>query len=287
MQGGPDENLNMQGLLHNLGQIIVDENPPRYVAEETERLLYENLEEDMLDSIVDIENTDDGGINSVIRISRPTPMDIKGTLKYRDAGTGRETKFYIHIKLDDDGQYAGVMKQKPQALIFIKKFISLPLNAPIESANRLVFNVLSLARELRGQTVATIVTFDITKVAKLYTMNAIRTTARPLKFKFSFNEKKKRNKHGMYIKNGMYVPINYVMEALDPVRYATLTLPAVFEDSDGGGKKNYTNRKYTMKTRKNKKSKKRWSLKYKKSINCKRPRGFSQRQYCKYGRKKN
>jgi hypothetical protein len=44
--------------------------------------------------------------------------------------------------------------------------------------------------------------------------------------------------------------------------------------------------KYTMKTRKNKKSKKRWSLKYKKSINCNRPRGFSQRQYCKYGRKK-
>lgn len=29
-----------------------------------------------------------------------------------------------------------------------------------------------------------------------------------------------------------------------------------------------------------------WSLKYKRSINCKRPRGFSQRQHCKYGRKK-
>jgi hypothetical protein len=27
-----------------------------------------------------------------------------------------------------------------------------------------------------------------------------------------------------------------------------------------------------------------WSLKYKKSINCRRPRGFSQRQHCKYGR---
>lgn len=45
-------------------------------------------------------------------------------------------------------------------------------------------------------------------------------------------------------------------------------------NSLGGSRKN-----------KNKKSKKRWSLKYKKSINCKRPRGFSQRQYCKYGRK--
>lgn len=40
-----------------------------------------------------------------------------------------------------------------------------------------------------------------------------------------------------------------------------------------------------MTKNKNKKSNKRWSLKYKKSINCKRPRGFSQRQYCKYGRK--
>ena len=28
-----------------------------------------------------------------------------------------------------------------------------------------------------------------------------------------------------------------------------------------------------------------WSMKYKKSINCKRPRGFSQKQHCKYGRK--
>jgi hypothetical protein len=28
-----------------------------------------------------------------------------------------------------------------------------------------------------------------------------------------------------------------------------------------------------------------WSIKYKKSINCNRPKGFSQKQYCKYGKK--
>jgi hypothetical protein len=40
--------------------------------------------------------------------------------------------------------------------------------------------------------------------------------------------------------------------------------------------------------KKQKKTKKRkWSQKYKKSINCKKPKGFSQKQYCKYGRKKN
>ena len=44
----------------------------------------------------------------------------------------------------------------------------------------------------------------------------------------------------------------------------------------GGNKKQH-------KTRKMKGGK--WSRKYKRSINCKRPRGFSQKQYCKYGRK--
>lgn len=29
-----------------------------------------------------------------------------------------------------------------------------------------------------------------------------------------------------------------------------------------------------------------WSLKYKRSINCKRPKGFSQKQHCKYGRRR-
>ncbi len=29
-----------------------------------------------------------------------------------------------------------------------------------------------------------------------------------------------------------------------------------------------------------------WSRKYKKGINCRKPRGFSQKQYCKYGRRR-
>ena len=29
-----------------------------------------------------------------------------------------------------------------------------------------------------------------------------------------------------------------------------------------------------------------WSIKYKRSINCNRPKGFSQKQYCKYGKNK-
>ena len=46
----------------------------------------------------------------------------------------------------------------------------------------------------------------------------------------------------------------------------------------------------TQMSKKKTKSKKqkggKWSLKYKKSINCKRPKGFSQKQYCKYTRKR-
>jgi len=39
--------------------------------------------------------------------------------------------------------------------------------------------------------------------------------------------------------------------------------------------------------KKRRKSKKggKWSRKYKRSINCRRPKGFSQRQHCKYGRR--
>ena len=33
-----------------------------------------------------------------------------------------------------------------------------------------------------------------------------------------------------------------------------------------------------------KSKKKKWSMKYKKSINCNNPKGFSQKQHCKYGK---
>jgi hypothetical protein len=35
----------------------------------------------------------------------------------------------------------------------------------------------------------------------------------------------------------------------------------------------------------NRTRKHKWSLKYKRSIDCNHPKGFSQRQHCKYGRK--
>ena len=52
-------------------------------------------------------------------------------------------------------------------------------------------------------------------------------------------------------------------------------------------KKQHTKKRHTKKGRTNKKVLKggKWSRKYKLSINCNKPKGFSQKQYCKYGRK--
>ena len=55
-------------------------------------------------------------------------------------------------------------------------------------------------------------------------------------------------------------------------------------NSYGGDFKRKTSKR--RKTFKKGKKGGKWSLKYKKSINCRKPKGFSQRQHCKYGRKK-
>jgi hypothetical protein len=56
-----------------------------------------------------------------------------------------------------------------------------------------------------------------------------------------------------------------------------LTLP---DDETAGGYKKRKLKRTRARTRKHK-----WSLKYKRSIDCNHPKGFSQRQHCKYGRK--
>jgi thiol-disulfide isomerase/thioredoxin len=58
------------------------------------------------------------------------------------------------------------------------------------------------------------------------------------------------------------------------------------EDPGTFQKQNHT-KKYKHKKNKTRKMYGgKWSLKYKRSINCKKPKGFSQKQYCKYGRNK-
>lgn len=59
-------------------------------------------------------------------------------------------------------------------------------------------------------------------------------------------------------------------------------IPIVRTKKDG---KSYHVSYMTKHPKTSKGGKGKWSRKYKKSINCNHPRGFSQKQYCKYSRK--
>lgn len=61
---------------------------------------------------------------------------------------------------------------------------------------------------------------------------------------------------------------------------------AMAEEQGGGRKRRSRRHRYTRVTKKAKRGGRKWSAKYKRSINCRRPRGFSQKQYCKYSRRR-
>lgn len=65
----------------------------------------------------------------------------------------------------------------------------------------------------------------------------------------------------------------------------TLVEDEKYNVEEGGYKKRKSNRKHPSKRIRARTRKHKWSLKYKRSIDCKHPKGFSQRQHCKYGRK--
>ena len=56
--------------------------------------------------------------------------------------------------------------------------------------------------------------------------------------------------------------------------------------STKGGKSKRSNRSRITRKKSHSKRGGKWSLKYKRIINCRKPKGFSQKQHCKYGRKK-
>ena len=56
--------------------------------------------------------------------------------------------------------------------------------------------------------------------------------------------------------------------------------------SDTRSKQQKSKRNTRNKPKSQQKTRKKWSNKYKTTIDCKNPKGFSQKQYCKYGRRK-
>ena len=72
--------------------------------------------------------------------------------------------------------------------------------------------------------------------------------------------------------------INTTMNSSGKFKSLTHKQRGGFVYSKNKNKYNFTSRSKSLKGGK-------WSRKYKKSINCRKPKGFSQKQYCKYGRK--
>jgi len=238
-------------------------------------------------------------IRSRIQIVRQNQI-VTG--EYINATTRDQENCKVTILLYDEMGYADTLGVNRQSIISIHSF---ECGVPLEYKKKLLFCVLEYIRDkVRTKMHTTTVAFskelglegigaeefyfdgkmvmegEINKIMKAcwpekYT-EPIHTPAPPAVFSSStpsyYPSPSQSQSQSSY--SGSYKPGSVHSTSVEP-------------PDRSGGKKNNTNRKYTMKTRKNKKSKKRWSLKYKKSINCKRPRGFSQRQYCKYGRKKN
>lgn len=79
-------------------------------------------------------------------------------------------------------------------------------------------------------------------------------------------------------------PVNSGLQSLNAQTFKLANQSTANSEGDKGGEPVVI--KTGGRRRTPKKGGKGWSAKYKKSINCRRPKGFSQRQHCKYGRKK-
>ena len=231
--------------------------------------MMDSLPKEEKDVDVDVE-----GVELKIRISRTGFNVVEGTGEYTIGHI--TTTCSIHITLQDVKNYALRIGSPAKYIIFIDKFEYSDDN--IECVKKMLFEVLDFIRTIRVGAAHTIVTCEKKTLGPFFLNQDQFSSMRMSKIPASA---------------AVYGFIDNIMRFLNPKEYTEprrrLLVPQFPDsDSDGGGKKNNTNRKYTIKTikNKNKKSKKKWSLKYKKSINCKRPRGFSQRQYCKYGLKK-
>ena len=86
---------------------------------------------------------------------------------------------------------------------------------------------------------------------------------------------------------------NFLQEAIDIINGTN----QILVNNVSGGKrkrstrkrrkqKKSTKKRIRRKKAKSRKKARKWSRKYKKSINCRKPKGFSQKQHCKYGRKR-
>tara|TARA_Y100000816_G_C26069458_1_gene562369 strand:+ start:478 stop:951 length:474 start_codon:yes stop_codon:yes gene_type:complete len=104
-----------------------------------------------------------------------------------------------------------------------------------------------------------------------------KTKKRGLKRWFLEDWRNQDGKVGYHSKSDIYRPTKRITKNT-PVTHSELTKKERRRARRTKRKVGYVHRFRTKKRKK-------WSNSYKKSINCRRPKGFSQKQYCKYGRK--
>jgi len=93
-----------------------------------------------------------------------------------------------------------------------------------------------------------------------------------------YDENDVKNFWGIKVK--MEGPETYIDETFTKMELLELS-NGIMEITGKGKEKNYNLSNYAKDYNAPREGEKRWSLKYKKSINCKNPKGFSQKQHCK------
>lgn len=101
---------------------------------------------------------------------------------------------------------------------------------------------------------------------------------------FELDEKFNKTKKEDYNKTGWLPNGGLPTEDEEQKLHEAISALQIAKQQMGSPKKKAGKRKSLKKKRKTKKRK--WSFKYKRRINCKKPKGFSQKQYCKRKNKK-
>lgn len=103
-----------------------------------------------------------------------------------------------------------------------------------------------------------------------------KTSKKGLRRWFLEDWRNQDGKVGYHSKSDIYRPMKRITKNT-PITHGELTKK---ERKRARRTKKRKGRIYRFRT-----TKKKWSKKYKKTINCRKPKGFSQKQYCKFGKK--
>jgi hypothetical protein len=125
---------------------------------------------------------------------------------------------------------------------------------------------------------------DIGEIDGFPTMKYINNNGKNIETYENSSINKKDHSTDSFI-NWIESKINTVISTTSPFDVYKRLNKSIKHNKKSINNKTRNNKTRKNKTRNNKKRGGKWSRKYKASIDCSKPKGFSQKQYCKYGRK--